>query len=61
LAQDALGLALFRIGRYGEAAEAYAAAERLEPGVREYRVKRLLAEGRAQQKGGGRSRLPRQA
>ena len=52
LAQDALGLALFRIGRYGEADEGYAAAEPLEPSVREYGVKRLLAEGRAQQKDG---------
>ena len=41
-----LGLALFRMGRYAEAAEAYAAAERLEPGVEEFRVKRMLAEAR---------------
>ena len=43
-----LGLALFRLGRYAEAADAYAAAERLEPDAAEYRVKRLLAEARAQ-------------
>jgi cytochrome c-type biogenesis protein CcmH/NrfG len=41
-------LALFRLGRYAEAADAYAAAERLEPDEAEYRVKRLLAEARAQ-------------
>jgi cytochrome c-type biogenesis protein CcmH/NrfG len=46
--QASLGLALFRLGRYAEAADAYAAAERLEPDVAEYRVKRLLAEARAQ-------------
>lgn len=43
----ALGLALFRMGRYIEAAEAYAEAERLDPRKQEYRVKRLLAESRA--------------
>ena len=48
-AQDALGLALFRTGRYTEAAEAYAAAERLEPAAAGYRVKRRLAESRAGQ------------
>jgi glycosyltransferase involved in cell wall biosynthesis len=46
-AQAALGLALFRSERYAEAADAYRAAERLEPGVAEYRVKRQLAEARA--------------
>lgn len=48
-AHDALALALFRAGRYGEAAEAYATAERLEPETAEYRVKRRLAESRAGQ------------
>jgi cytochrome c-type biogenesis protein CcmH/NrfG len=44
-----LGLALFRMGRYSEAAEAYAAAERLAPDEPEYRVKRMLAESRVAQ------------
>jgi glycosyltransferase involved in cell wall biosynthesis len=48
-AQDALGLALFRAERYREAADAYAAAEHLEPDVAEYRAKRRLAESRAGQ------------
>ena len=48
-AQDALGLALLRLGRYVEAAEAYAAAERLEPSRPEYRAKRRLAGARAGQ------------
>ena len=43
-AHAALGLAPFRSERYAEAAEAYAAAEHLEPGAPEYRVKRQLAE-----------------
>ena len=46
-AQDALGLALSRLGRYREAAEAYAEAERLEPTVAEYRVKRRLFQSRS--------------
>lgn len=46
-AQASLGLTLFRAGRYAEAAAAYAAAERSDPGEQEYRVKRLLAEARA--------------
>jgi glycosyltransferase involved in cell wall biosynthesis len=46
-AQDALGLALFRLGRYAEAAEAYRTAEFLEPAVDAYRVKRRLAESKA--------------
>ena len=49
LAQDALGLAFFRTGRFGEAAEAYAAAERLEPSEPGYWVKRQLAESKARQ------------
>ena len=44
---DSLGLALFRLGRYDEAVDAYAAAERLDPDEPEYRVKRMLAEARA--------------
>jgi tetratricopeptide (TPR) repeat protein len=58
-AQDALGLALFRTGRYAEAAGAYGAAERSEPSVPEYRVKRLLAESRAQQQGPRPACLPK--
>jgi tetratricopeptide (TPR) repeat protein len=46
-AQSSLGLTLFRAGRFGEAAAAYAEAERSDPGEQEYRVKRLLAEARA--------------
>ena len=46
-AHAAVGLALFRMGRYAEAAEAYAAAEHLEPEAPEYRVKRQLAESKA--------------
>jgi tetratricopeptide (TPR) repeat protein len=44
-----MGLALFRLGRYSEAAGAYALAEETAPETAEYRVKRLLAEGRAAQ------------
>ena len=54
-AQSSLGLALFRLGRYPEAAEAYAAAERLEPHEQEHTVKRILDESRA------RSSVPSQA
>ena len=46
-AHSALGLALFRLERYEEAAEAYANASRLEPDVREHEAKRALAEARA--------------
>jgi tetratricopeptide (TPR) repeat protein len=46
-AYAAIGLALFRAGRYAEAAAAYAAAERSEPGAAEHRVKRQLAESRS--------------
>jgi glycosyltransferase involved in cell wall biosynthesis/tetratricopeptide (TPR) repeat protein len=46
-AQASLGLALFRGGRYAEAAAAYADAERSDPGEQEYRVKRLLAQAQA--------------
>ncbi|MCU1451848.1 MAG: glycosyltransferase [Acidimicrobiales bacterium] len=44
-----MGLALFRLGRYSEAAAMYAVAEQMAPAATEYRVKRLLAEGRAAQ------------
>jgi glycosyltransferase involved in cell wall biosynthesis len=44
---DLLGAALFRLGRYAEAADVYAAVEREEPGAAEYRVKRKVAEARA--------------
>ena len=46
-AQSSLGLALFRLGRYAEAAEAYAAAGRLEPDQPEHAAKQALAEARA--------------
>jgi tetratricopeptide (TPR) repeat protein len=45
-AQASLALSLFRLGRYAEAADAYAAAERLEPDNPEHGIKRLLAESR---------------
>jgi glycosyltransferase involved in cell wall biosynthesis len=41
-----LGLALFRLGRFDEAAAAYAQAHQRAPDQAEYRVKRLLAEAR---------------
>ena len=47
-AHSSLGLALFRLGRYEEAARAYAAASRLEPESAEHAAKRALAEARAQ-------------
>jgi glycosyltransferase involved in cell wall biosynthesis len=43
-AQESIGLCLFRLGRYGEAADAYRVVERLEPENREFRVKRQLCE-----------------
>lgn len=46
-AHGARGLCLFRLGRYREAARAYAAAEACEPGEPEHRVRRQLAELRA--------------
>ncbi|MGH2965046.1 MAG: glycosyltransferase [Solirubrobacterales bacterium] len=46
-AHSSLGLALFRLGRYEEAAEAYAAASRLEPDCSEHAAKQALAEARA--------------
>ena len=47
LSQASLGLACFRLGRFAEAGEAYAAAEELEPDNPEWMVKRRLAEARA--------------
>ncbi len=52
-AHASLGLSYFRLGRYAEAAQAYAAAEALEPEQADYRVKRLLAESRAASSWGG--------
>jgi tetratricopeptide (TPR) repeat protein len=46
-AAEARGLCLFRLGRYRDAAEAYADAERFEPDEPAHRLKRLLAEHRA--------------
>jgi tetratricopeptide (TPR) repeat protein len=46
LAHDTRALALFRLGRFEEAAAAYAEAERLNPQRPEYAVKRRLAEAR---------------
>jgi tetratricopeptide (TPR) repeat protein len=43
-AHEGRGLCLFRLGRYREAAEAYARAERCAPGNPEFAVKRQLAE-----------------
>lgn len=45
-AQSSLGLAMFRMQRYGEAAAAYGAAAQLEPGNPEHEVKRSLAAAR---------------
>ncbi len=44
---ESLGLALFRQGRYREAADVYAEAESLDPARLAYRAKRVLAEARA--------------
>ena len=41
------GLCLFRLGRYGAAAQAYREVEKLEPDVPSHRVRRVLAEHRA--------------
>ncbi len=45
--QSLLGLALFRQERYAEAADAYAAAAKLEPANPEHEAKRALAAARA--------------
>ncbi len=42
-AHEGRGLCLFRLGRYADAAAAYAEAERCEPGNPEFRVKKELA------------------
>ncbi len=47
-AHEARGIALFRLERYIEAAEAFAAASRLDPGNVGYRSKAAAARGRAQ-------------
>jgi glycosyltransferase involved in cell wall biosynthesis len=46
-AHAAIGAALFRSGRYTEAADAYAAAQELEPDDAELAAKRRVAESRA--------------
>jgi tetratricopeptide (TPR) repeat protein len=48
-AQASRGLCLFRLGRYADAAAAYAVAERCEPANLEYRIKRELAALRARE------------
>jgi tetratricopeptide (TPR) repeat protein len=48
-AQQARGVCLFRLGRYREAADAYAAASRANPANLEYRAKYKVALGRASQ------------
>jgi tetratricopeptide (TPR) repeat protein len=47
LAHEGRGLCLFRLGRYEEAAQAYAAAGRCAPANSSYQVKRQLAAARA--------------
>jgi glycosyltransferase involved in cell wall biosynthesis len=47
-AHDARGVCLFRLGRYAEAAEAYAEALRANPTSLAYRAKRQVALGRSQ-------------
>ena len=47
LSHDGRGMALFKAGRYSEAAEAYRAAERLAPTNPAYAVKRKLASARS--------------
>jgi tetratricopeptide (TPR) repeat protein len=46
-AHESRGECLFRLGRYREAADAFAAAERREPDRMEHRLRRQLAEARA--------------
>ena len=48
-AAEARGLCLFRLGRYSEAAEAYAQVERLEPHEPAHGLKRVVAAHRAAQ------------
>ena len=45
--QEARGVCLFRLGRYAEAADAYAAAARADPDNLGYRAKWSVAAGRA--------------
>jgi glycosyltransferase involved in cell wall biosynthesis len=47
LPHEARGLCMFRLGRYGEAAEEYAAALSYAPDNAEYRAKLALSTGRA--------------
>lgn len=47
LAHEARGTCLFRLGRYGEAAEAYEAASRIDPSNLAYRAKAAAARGRS--------------
>ena len=49
-AHEGRGLCLFRLGRYAEAADAYAEAGRCAPGNPEYAVKRQLALARCGQR-----------
>ncbi len=46
-AHHARGMASFHLGDYAGAADDFAEAERLGPGIEEYRVKRRLAEAKA--------------
>lgn len=46
-AHESRGVCLFRLGRFAEAAEAFAAAESAEPDRIEHRVRRQLAQSRA--------------
>jgi tetratricopeptide (TPR) repeat protein len=48
-AHQARGVCLFRLGRYHEAADAYAAASRANPANLEYRAKLKAALGRSGQ------------
>jgi tetratricopeptide (TPR) repeat protein len=49
LAHEARGLCLFRLGRYAEAADAYARAADANPAELRYRASRAVALGRAKQ------------
>lgn len=48
-AHEARGVCLFRLGRYVEAANAYAQASQIDPGNLRYRAKQQVALGRARQ------------
>jgi tetratricopeptide (TPR) repeat protein len=58
-AAEARGVCLFKLGRYGEAAAAYAQAELLEPHEPAHRLKRVLAEHRMAQVPSGPIAAPR--